>query len=511
MLFRFFNAIRVGLTAQFCWDVLLLACFLVGAFSAIWFPERGEPRCFFGFVLFVMSISAWRQRSRVTNGEETAPGGVGRFPIEQTSARFAWISLGGFTLLATLLLWIICQCTGAFRGEEFVHIFDRSADSWLQTKLPTIVGQQIMLQLLLLPVLLRVCGRVAVAVFAAALIFSLLHFPNPILILLTFVAGVVWVGSYYHSRRLTPVVVSHCVLAMIAAGLCGEYILNMRVGPKCVQLFPRRVTSETGTMYEFPGCTVGIGERLIQKEDRLIIEGWTYDSVHHCSPIDLHLSVDDKFIEIENVEFVRSSASRWKLALQSGFVDQVCYTFTASISLDRIWPVVDSHSDAGDDGPLPEIQLFAANVNGNLTRIPCRGDILPIRHLQTGQAVVLFPVEIDGRINVLEPQPDALQFKGWTADLQTHEIPKRMYVEVDGNAREIDIQPHRSPRPDVARALKDPNLDQCGFEFPISEVEVTQASTIRCFVIDDQQQLHPIPFTEHAKLHVAKQLPSDSK
>jgi hypothetical protein len=115
----------------------------------------------------------------------------------------------------------------------------------------------------------------------------------------------------------------------------------------------------------------------------------------------------------------------------------------------------------------------------------------------------LFPVEIDGRINVLDHQQGQMQIKGWTADLQSHAIPKRMYVEVDGKALEIDMQAHRSHRPDIARSLQDPSLVQCGFEIPIGQVEVSSASQIRCFAIDEQQQLHPIYLTEQAKMRVA--------
>lgn len=504
------NPIPNRLSPNFLWDAMLLSGFLIGAFSAIWLPDQWEPRCFFGLVLVVMSVSAWRSRGP---GQRWAKSCFESNPSDRPTALFAWACLIGFTLVAITILFVICQWTGAFRGKQLIQIFDKSTGSWLWTKLPTIVGQQIMLQLLLLPVLLRLFQRTSVAVFLAALIFSLLHLPNPVLVLLTFVAGVVWVACYCQARRMTPVVISHCILAMMAAGLCGEYIFNLRVGPKCAELFPRKIDSDAGPMYEFPGCIVGIAERLVQQGNGLIVEGWAFDSVHHRSPTDLYVSIEGRLTKIEQVTFERTSASRWKNAAQAGFVSDTCFSFIATIPLARThWQQTDTLEDRPNDVQTPrEIKLFAANVNGRLAQLASVGDIQPIESVQTDQAIVLFPVEVDGRINALGRRQGAVQLTGWTADLQSHAIPKRIYVEVDGNAREIDIQAHRSQRPDIARALQDPNLSQCGFEVSIGQVTVSSASQIRCFAVDDKQQLHPIQLTEHAKDRVAKQASSNFK
>lgn len=269
-------------------------------------------------------------------------------------------------------------------------------------------------------------------------------------------------------------------------------------------------------MYEFPGCTVGVAERLVQRDGGLFLEGWAFDSVHHCAPTQLYLNLNGILKRIEHAEFAQCPSSQWKNALQSGFVGETCYTFKARIPLTWFEVDVDPLDRAvnGEDRDSG-LQLFAANINGSLTRIPCQGEIWPIPNIKTGQTIVLFPVEVDGRINVLDQSPGDVQLKGWTADLQSHAIPKRMYVEFDGNAREINIQAHRVSRPDVARALKDPNLVQCGFDVPIGALEVSTASQIRCFVVDDEQQLHPIQLTESAKLrahiHVAEQSSPESR
>lgn len=490
----------------------LLIAFLISAFSAIWIPERWEPKCCFGFVLLMMAVSQWRNRANPDAGLDQQPSGAkpgisGPKALNQK----AWVSLGVFTTLAVAALWAIGFGTGAFRGDEFIHIFDRSTSSWLQTKLPTILGQQVMLQLLLLPILIRLLRSGVLAVLACASIFSLLHLPNPVLVLLTFVAGVFWVGTYFRARRLAPVVISHCVLAMMAAGLCGEYILNLRVGPQCADLLPRAVETDDGRMYEFPGCTVGVAERLVQRNGSLFLEGWAYDSIHHCSPARLYLNVDEKLRRIEHVEFTGSPSSHWKNAHQSGFVGDTCYSFKARIPTAWFATPVETKFNRANDGSDRDsgVQLFAANVNGSLTRIPCQGEISPIPNLRTDQDIVLFPVEVDGRINVLDQKQGDVQLKGWTADLNSHAIPKRMYVEFDGSGREVNIHAHRVPRPDVAKALQDPNLAECGFDVPIGEVDVSSASQIRCFVVDDQQQLHPIELTEtaiqRASVRVAEQ------
>lgn len=61
------------------------------------------------------------------------------------------------------------------------------------------------------------------AIFFTALTFSAVHFPNPSLLLLTFIAGLVWGKIYSVQPNLYPNAVSHALLGVFALFILGVY------------------------------------------------------------------------------------------------------------------------------------------------------------------------------------------------------------------------------------------------------------------------------------------------
>lgn len=76
-------------------------------------------------------------------------------------------------------------------------------------------------------------GRGPVSVLFTALIFSLLHFPNPWLMLVTFVGGVVWAFVYQRQPNLFALAFSHAVMTWILVSMLPPSALNhLRIGFK---------------------------------------------------------------------------------------------------------------------------------------------------------------------------------------------------------------------------------------------------------------------------------------
>jgi hypothetical protein len=76
-------------------------------------------------------------------------------------------------------------------------------------------------------------GKGMKSVLAVALVFSLLHFPNPLLAVLTFMGGLVWATVYQRQPNLFALALSHSVSSIALALTMSPTLLNsLRVGFK---------------------------------------------------------------------------------------------------------------------------------------------------------------------------------------------------------------------------------------------------------------------------------------
>ena len=71
------------------------------------------------------------------------------------------------------------------------------------------------------------------SILVTALLFSLVHFPNPMLSALTFIGGVVWAAVYQRHPNLFALAISHSIASIIVAlALPPEVMNSLRVGFK---------------------------------------------------------------------------------------------------------------------------------------------------------------------------------------------------------------------------------------------------------------------------------------
>jgi membrane protease YdiL (CAAX protease family) len=78
-----------------------------------------------------------------------------------------------------------------------------------------------------------VVGKGPMSIVLVAIVFSLLHLPNPLLALLTLLGGLVWAAVYQRQPNLFALALSHAVSAIILALTISPKLLNsLRVGFK---------------------------------------------------------------------------------------------------------------------------------------------------------------------------------------------------------------------------------------------------------------------------------------
>jgi membrane protease YdiL (CAAX protease family) len=74
-------------------------------------------------------------------------------------------------------------------------------------------------------------GETTAAVVVTALLFSLVHLPNPVLVPATFVGGLLFVESFRRWRNIYPLAIAHAMFGLtLAITVPNEWIRHMRVG-----------------------------------------------------------------------------------------------------------------------------------------------------------------------------------------------------------------------------------------------------------------------------------------
>ncbi len=78
-----------------------------------------------------------------------------------------------------------------------------------------------------------VFGKGTTSVVLVALVFGILHLPNPLLALVTLVGGLIWAVAYQRQPNLLALALSHAIVSLTMALTISPRLLNsLRVGFK---------------------------------------------------------------------------------------------------------------------------------------------------------------------------------------------------------------------------------------------------------------------------------------
>ncbi len=138
----------------------------------------------------------------------------------------------------------------------------------------------------------------SLAVVCSACTFSLMHIPTPPLLILCFVSGLVWAGTYHRYPNLYTIAISHAILGAFCLQVLWMY---GTVGPDADigRWSKKQPPSIQGAIVSVNARPLGRKERLIhisQETTRLVVEGWVVTR----SPMeDIHLSLGGRHYAVE--------------------------------------------------------------------------------------------------------------------------------------------------------------------------------------------------------------------
>lgn len=244
----------------------------------LWFLYSGPAawrNLNFAVMAVVIASSCWRRRGRLLTRDAGAPWQ-------------AW----GEALTVTIALSAVVATTslacGLWADDLRIHSHSSGFPLWLFRKLLTVVTQQLLLFGLVYPLFVECFSAWSsagsrdfqaknLALGASALAFGALHLPNPLLMVLTFTAGVIWIGLYRRHGRILPLVASHLLLTLLVRETCYDAVYHMRVGADAWQLLPSTVATREGPLPLCPLSVQGALDALEPAGDKMVCAGWAAD------------------------------------------------------------------------------------------------------------------------------------------------------------------------------------------------------------------------------------------
>ena len=438
-------------TASF--DLLLSIALLE---SAIWIQAIAiravviaAAMFFLGRCLILYAIPTWKSISEY------------RLSRPQTTRSGTPFSVASAVVIASFVLATLLAVTFYFLdlwSPVQLQNLQRTAFDWLIVKIPTVILQQLVFQLIIIPTLYFLTGSVRLTVSCAAIVFGLLHLPNPLLMLLTALIGLVWFAVVFKSAKtLIPITISHLILALAVGNIAEEFVFDMRVGPVCFQKWPYEIkTADSSTQFSvYPRLLFGNVESVTQTGNQLVFIGSAFDRDRNKSPAEILVVFGSFDPAIESVSENESTIEQQE---HENWIPQ------------RVISVKPGSSDGSFQFQLAnnnrkletEIRLFARHRNGWAYPIHGSTRLTSFSNQQSLEMVCLHPREYEGNIGHLKKRKNRIDVIGWGFSLFSKEkLINELLVE--SNGRLIPVPFERRTRTEIAKTFDDQSILKCGF------------------------------------------------
>jgi len=227
---------RIGLRRRAALDLALMTgLFLIDSWVLKPLHLRA-PSAALCALLAIWALGSFRriQRTRVDSGLPVRHGWVQSYAL---TLALTLTAIGAVAAVAHAAGVLVTQPTWGPAGPSRGRLAAKLAEQTVG-----VVAQQVGLHLLLLPLCYQLCVGKAAAVAVAALVFALLHVPNALLVACCLLIVPCWFWLFQHGRRLTPLVLSHLVLAVfIRSALPSHVHLGLAIGGRAVPRLRRAI------------------------------------------------------------------------------------------------------------------------------------------------------------------------------------------------------------------------------------------------------------------------------
>ncbi len=207
-------------------SVLQVGFELLAIFFYIWYLERNSPE--WARAAFFWGVCVGFPIFCIARDQKSFP----EFSLDWENFLKSLSILVWFTCIATILLISFALASHNFNydGKFMTRVSEYVFWAFLQ---------QIGFQTFLTRRVHRALPKPFLAALVSATLFSLIHFPNPVLMAFCFVGGFFWCLSYIQAPNLYMIALSHGWLAVIALhAIPSAWLHGLRIGPTYFTFIP---------------------------------------------------------------------------------------------------------------------------------------------------------------------------------------------------------------------------------------------------------------------------------
>lgn len=420
--------------------------------AAIWIQTIAWRTCFilaatffFSRCLMLYAIPTWKHITeyRVRHSSES---------VKESSLWHSGIVVLASVVLAVLLA-VIFYAVDLWSPVQLRNV-QRTSIDWLVVKIPTVIVQQLVFQLIVVPTAYFLTQSVRSTVIFSAFAFGLLHLPNPLLMLLTACIGLLWFSLIFRFKSLIPITLSHLVLALAVGNVAEEFVFDMRVGSVCFQKWPYKITAadSSSEFSVYPRLLYGELESVTQSGNQIEFLGKTFDRDRNKPPSEVLVVFGSFDSAIEPVADEFSDPSKQN---ENWIPQRIVSVKTDGSKGEFQFTLANNHQKLET-----EVRLFARHCNGWAYPIHGSTRLTSYSTQQTAEKICLHPLEYEANIGHLKQRRNRTDAIGWGFSTESRELIDEVLVHSKDGFVPVPFQ--RRSRHEIARTFNDDSILNCG-------------------------------------------------